>query len=69
MYATIRSCVEVVGYSELCEISACVCKARILLTILHSRISGGSSSLMRATKFGTPGILLMSFMETTFPAA
>ena len=39
------------------------------LTILHIRISGGSSSLMRATKSGTPGLSLMSFMETTFPAA
>ena len=39
------------------------------LKILHKRISGGSSSLILLTRSGTPGIILMSFMDTTFPAA
>lgn len=37
--------------------------------MLQILISGGSSSFIRATRSGTPGMALMSFIDTTFPAA
>lgn len=37
--------------------------------MLQSLISGGSSSLIRPTRSLTPGIVVMSFIETTLPAA
>jgi hypothetical protein len=38
-------------------------------TMLHKRISGGSSSLTRVTRSGTPGTDVIIFIETRFPAA
>lgn len=44
-------------------------KLIMLHTKFHSRISGGSSALICATRSGTPGMAVIIFIDTKFPAA